>query len=149
MKRFVSGCWMVVGGLLCASIVLLAAPARAATFSNSNLSGPFGFQLNKFGTCPNIVAVEGLLDFNAAGGVTVSFEQFSSNSGGTGPKVSSGTMSGIYNVNSDGTGTMSFTHGPAFAFTIDSTGTSAERIELISTSIKAWSCAQSGYAIQQ
>ena len=91
-----------------------------------------------------------MFDFDGAGNVTASFKQYASNKGGAGPKVSSGTASGTYNVNTDGTGTINLTTiGQTFAFAIDSTATSAERIELINTSSKSWSCALSGYAIQQ
>ena len=151
MRELATRWWAVAAGLLCAWLLFQPAPARAATFSNPSLSGPFGFQLNKFGTCQNIVVVAGLLNFDGSSGVTGSFSQYASNRGGAGPKASSGSIFGTYAVNSDGTGTMNLTSPKVgtFAFSIDSTSTSAERIELINTSGGSWSCAMSGYAIQQ
>ena len=145
--------WTLAAGVLGAWLLFQPASARAGTFDNSSLSGPFGFQLNKFGTCPNIVTVTGLLIFNGTGGVTGTFSQYASDRGGTGPKTSPGTVSGTYTFdpNGNGTGTMSLTSPKVgtFAFVLDSTSTSAERIELINTSSHSWTCAMSGYAIQQ
>jgi hypothetical protein len=151
MQRLKTNWWTLAAGVLGAWLLFQPASARAGTFDNSSLSGPFGLQLNKFGTCPNIVTVVGLLNFDGTGGVTGSFNQYTSDRGGTGPKTSSGNILGIYTVNPDGTGTMSLTSPKigTFAFVLDSTATSAERIELINTSSHSWTCAMSGYAIQQ
>jgi hypothetical protein len=123
-------------------------PALAVSFTDATLSGSFAFQFNKFGTCPNIAAVVGVFDFNGAGNVTASFKQFNSNHV---PKVSSGSASGTYTVNSNGTGLINLTSPTTltFAFSIDSTATSAERVELINLTLGSSSCAESGYAIQQ
>src|SRR5439155_1830933 len=61
------------------------------------------------------------------------FTNYSSNQEGAGPKVSTGTATATYTVNSDGTGKINFTSPDTvtFAFTIDSTATSAQRLELI------------------
>ncbi len=151
MHRLEPRWWTLATGLLCAWLLFQPVPARATTFGNSSLSGSFGFQLNKFGTCQNIVVVAGVLNFDGSSGVTGSFSQYASNRGGVGPKASSGSVLGTYAVNSDGTGTMNLTSPKVgtFAFAIDSTATSAERIELISTSSNSWTCAMSGCAIQQ
>jgi hypothetical protein len=146
--------WMVAAGLLCTCFLFQPVPASAGTFSNSSLSGSFGFQLNKFGTCPNIAVATGLFNFDGLtpGGVTGTATQYDSDKGGTGPKVLAAKLvSGSYNVATDGTGTISLTSPQtlSFAFVIDSTSTSAERIELINTSSHSWTCAMSGYAIQQ
>ncbi|HVA40819.1 MAG TPA: hypothetical protein VNF49_09150 [Candidatus Binataceae bacterium] len=151
MQRLATSWWAVAAGLLCAWLLFQPGTARAATFGNSSLSGPFGLQLNKFGTCPNLVVVVGVFNFDGSSAVTGRFSQYASDRGGAGPKASSGSVLGTYSVNSDGTGTMSLTSPKVgtFAFVIDSTSTSAERIELISTSSASWTCAMSGYAIQQ
>jgi hypothetical protein len=142
--------WLAVAaGVLCAWVLLLSAPALA--FDNSNVSGSYAFQLNKFGTCPNQSVIVGLFTFDGAGNASGKFTNYSSNKGGTGPKVSTGTATGTYTVNSDGTGTINFTSPDTvtLAFTIDSAATSAQRLELILLSLHSWSCAESGYAIQQ
>jgi hypothetical protein len=146
MRRLTATWWMVVV-LLCAWTMFQTRLALAA-FNDTSLSGSFAFQFNKFGTCPNISVVVGVFDFNGAGGVTGNFEQYSSNHV---PKVSSGGASGTYTVNSNGTGVIDLT-SPAtttFAFAIDSTATSAKRIEFINLILGSLSCAESGYAIQQ
>jgi len=139
---------MVAAGLLCAWALLL--PAPAAAFDSSSISGSYAFQFNKFGTCPNLQTIVGLFTFDGAGNVSGKFTQYSSNKGGAGPKVSTGTATGTYTVNPDGTGRINLTSPTVtFAFTIDSTATSAQRLELILLSLGSSSCAQSGYAIQQ
>jgi hypothetical protein len=148
MRRLTAVWWMMVAGLLCWALFQPARPALAASFTDASLSGSFAFQFNKFGTCPNIAVIVGVFDFNGAGNVTGSFKQFNSDKV---PKVSSDSASGTYTVNSDGTGLIELT-SPAtttFAFSIDSTATSAERIELINLTLGSLSCAESGYAIQQ
>ncbi|HVB81047.1 MAG TPA: hypothetical protein VNE82_14005 [Candidatus Binataceae bacterium] len=149
MQRLATKGLAVAVGLLCAWVILL--PAPAAAFDNSSISGSYAFQFNKFGTCPNLVVVVGVLDFDGSGGVTGSFSQYASDRGGMGPKHSSGSVLGTYTVSSNGMGTMSLTSPKVgtLAFSIDSTSTSAERIEMINTSSNSWSCAMSGYAIQQ
>jgi hypothetical protein len=152
MRRLAMKGLTVAVGLLCAWL-FQPASARAGAFDNSSLSGPFGFQLNKFGTCPNIVVVAGLLNFDGSGGVTGSFSQYASDRGGTGPKALSGTVSGTYafDVSGNGMGTISLVAPKigTFAFVLDSTATLAKRIEAINTSSHSWTCAMSGYATQQ
>lgn len=138
-----------VAGLLCAWLVMR--PAPAAAYDNTSLSGTYAFEFNKFGTCPNIEVTVGVFSFDGAGTVTGSFRQYDSDKNGAGPKASSGSASGTYTVNPNGTGTINFTSPETvnFAFAINSTATSAQRMELINLSLHAWTCAESGYAIQQ
>lgn len=149
MHRLEPKWWTMATGLLCAWVLLL--PAPAAAFDVTSISGNYAFQFNKFGTCPNLSVIVGLFTFDGAGNVSGTFTQYSSNKGGTGPKVSTGTATGTYTVNSDGTGRINLTspNTVTFAFTIDSTATPAQRLELILLSLHSNSCAQSGYAIQQ
>lgn len=149
MQRLALKWWTLATGLLCAWTLLL--PTPAAAFDNSSISGSYAFQFNKFGTCPNLQAIVGLFTFDGAGNVSGKLTQYSSNKGGTGPKVSTGTATGTYTVNSDGTGGINLTSPDTvtFAFTIDSTATSAQRLELILLSLHSSNCAESGYAIQQ
>src|SRR6185437_9016865 len=149
MQRLARRWLTVAAGLLCAWALLL--PAPAAAFDNSSVSGSYAFQFNKFGTCPNLQAIVGLFTFDGTGNVNGKFTQYSSNKGGAGPKVSTGTATGTYSVNSDGTGRINFTSPDTvtFAFTIDSTATPAQRLELILLSLHSSGCAESGYAIQQ
>jgi hypothetical protein len=146
--------WLAAGAMFCASMLLQPAPARAGTFDVGSLSGNFGFQLNKFGWCNNIVTSVGLLNFDGSGNVSASFTNYYSNKAGNGPKVKTGSASGTYtfNVNGDGTGEIDFSapDNRTFAFVIDSTGsTGMERIEIIATKSQSSRCAMSGYAIQQ
>ena len=149
MRRLTKNLVSLLVGLLCAWVLFEPVPARA--FDNTTLSGPYGFEFNKFGTCPNIEVTVGLFNFDGSGNVTGSFRQYDSNKNGSGPKTSSGTASGTYTVNSNGTGTINFASPETvkFAFSIDSTATAAKRLELINLSLSVWSCAESGYAIQQ
>jgi hypothetical protein len=107
--------WLpVAAGLLCAWVLLL--PAPAAAFDNSRISGSYAFQLNKFGTCPNLAAIVGLFTFDGAGNASGKFTNYSSNQEGAGPKVSTGTATGTYTVNSDGTGKINFTSPDTVTF---------------------------------
>ena len=149
MRRSTRASWAVVAGLLCA--LMLCQPAAGAAFDVTSLSGNYSFEFNKFGTCPNIEVVVGVFSFDGSGNVTGSFTQYDSNKNGAGPKTSTGTASGTYTVNLNGTGAINFTapETATFAFAIDSAATPAQRLELINTSLGVWRCAQSGYAIQQ
>jgi hypothetical protein len=149
MQQLAKSSWAVTVGVLCAWLLLR--PAPAAAFDNTSLSGSYAFEFNKFGTCPNIEVTVGVFSFDGSGNVTGTFRQYDSNKNGKGTKVSSGSASGTYTVNSNGTGTINFTSPEAvrFAFSIDSTATSAPRMELINLSLGSLSCAESGYAIEQ
>jgi hypothetical protein len=140
------------GTALCVVVV----PARIGARRGLRQLKPFGsFRLSaqQVRTCPNIVVVAGLLNFDGSGGVTGSFSQYASDRGGRGPKALSGTVSGTYafDVSGNGMGTISLVAPKigTFAFVLDSTATLARRIELINTSSHSWTCAMSGYAIQQ
>jgi len=143
--------WMgVVVALICAWVVMR--PAPAAAFDIGSLSGSYAFQFNKFGTCQNIQAAVGVFSFDGAGSVTANFTVYNSYKWAAGgPKVTSGSSSGTYSVNSDGTGTINITSPDTvtFAFAIDSGATPAQRFEMIKTSMHSLSCAESGFAIQQ
>ncbi|HZO83066.1 MAG TPA: hypothetical protein VFB33_15325 [Candidatus Binataceae bacterium] len=141
---------MVAAAILCAGLLLRPALASAVTFGDATLNGTYAFQFNKFGTCPNIAVIVGVFDFNGSGNVTANFTVFNSNKGGAGPKTSTGSASGTYTVNPDGTGVIQFSSSgsPKFAFVIDSSA-SVPRLELITTNLGSSSCAESGYAIQQ
>jgi hypothetical protein len=143
--------WMgVVVALICAWVVMR--PAPAAAFDIGSLSGSYAFQFNKFGTCQNIQAAVGVFSFDGAGNVSASFTKYNSYKWSTrGPKINSGTASGTYTVNSDGTGTINFTSPDTvtFAFAIDSTAAAAQRLEFINISMHSPTCAASGFAIQQ
>ena len=140
----------VAAALICAWVVMR--PAPAAAFDNGSLSGSYAFQLSKFGTCQNLQAAVGLFSFDGAGSATASFTIYNSYKWSTGgPKVTSGTASGTYTVNADGTGTIYLTSPDTvtFAFAIDSSATPAQRFEMIKISMNSSSCAESGFAIQQ
>lgn len=138
--------------MFCAVAMLQPGSAQAQTLTSASLNGSFAFQLNKFGWCSNIVTSVGLFQFDGNGNVSASFTNYYSNKAGNGPKVKTGSASGTYTVNGDGTGEIDMTapDNRKFAFVIDSTGTTgAERIELINSSLHSPRCAMSGYAIQQ
>jgi hypothetical protein len=150
MHQSAKRCMGVAVALICAWVVMR--PAPAAAFDKTSLSGTYGFQFNKFGTCLNIQAAVGVFDFDGLGGVSASFTKYNSYKWSKhGPKVDTGTASGTYIVNSDGTGTIYFTSPDTvtFAFAIDSSATSAQRLEFINISMHSPSCAASGFAIQQ
>ncbi len=153
MRRIANGWWVAIAGLLLAWIGFQPAPAAAA-FSSASLSGNYAFEFNKFGTCPNMEVVVGVFTFDGAGNVSATFSQFDSDKGGTGPKAKTGqTATGTYTFDpsNNGSGIMKFTSPETikFAFAVDSTATSAQRLELINLNLGSWTCAESGYAIQQ
>jgi len=150
MQQLAKSSWAAaVVGVLCAWLLLH--PAPAAAFDNTSLSGTYAFEFNKIWTCPNIEVTVGVFSFDGSGNVAGTFRQYDSNKNGKGTKVSSGSASGTYTVNSNGTGTIDFTSPETvrFAFSIDSTATSAPRMELINLSLGSLNCAESGYAIEQ
>jgi hypothetical protein len=149
IRQLAKSSYAIAAGLVCAWLVLR--PAPAAAFDNASLSGSYAFEFNKFGTCPNLEVTVGVFNFDGSGTATGSFRQYDSNKVGRGPKASSGTASRTYTVKPDGTGTINFTspETTTFAFAINSTATSAQRMELINLSLHSWSCAENGYAIQQ
>jgi hypothetical protein len=154
MRRLATRWLAVAAGLLCAWTAFRPAPASAVTFGAGSLTGNYGFEFNKFGTCPNMEAVVGVFSFDGAGNVSATFSQFDSDKGGTGPKAKTGqTATGTYTFDpsNNGTGILKFTSPETakFAFAIDSTATSAQRLELINLTLGSWTCAESGYAILQ
>lgn len=155
MRRLVTA-WLAAGAMLCALMMSQPASAQVAGFDSSSLNGNFAFQLNKFGWCYNIETSVGLFNFTpgtgSTGKVNATFTNYYSNKAGNGPKVKTGSASGTYTVNSNGTGEIDFTtpNHRTFPFVIDgTTSTGTERIEVINASLHSPRCAMSGYAIQQ
>jgi hypothetical protein len=98
MRRVV---WAV--GLVVMMVAIV--PVQAAKpLSESSLAGSYGFRMTKFGTCPNIAAVVGILAFDGAGNVGGGATAYQSNPGGAGVTVVVVTLQGTYSVNADGTG---------------------------------------------
>ena len=90
-----------------------ARPAKAAS-----LNGSYAFQLNNL---PAPVAAVGVIKFDGAGNVAVSFTAVAAgrdDTSGQAP-LTSGTLNGTYSTNPDGTGTITFpSAGSAYAFVI-------------------------------
>ena len=107
-----------IGILICAAIVI-ALPARAATFSKASLKGGYSFLTNLWtaNVSTNQFAMVGVLTFDGAGNVTGSYTSISLDT------VTTGTLGGTYTVKSNGTGTITFTTGSTavFAITLNST----------------------------
>jgi hypothetical protein len=108
----------------------------AVTYSLAKVKGNLGFQLNQWTANPNNEnGLVGILSFNGAGAVTGSFTARS----GSGV-LETGTVTGTYIVNSDGSGSMSLTASdgstPQLSFalnTVTSTGP-AKGMQLLQTS---------------
>jgi hypothetical protein len=119
-------------GVLIFMTVALALSAQATTFSNASLKGSYSFStvLWTANVNTNEFAMVGVLTFDGAGNMTGSY---TSVSGGV-PQT--GTLGGTYTVNSNGTGTMTFTSGSTaqFAINLDSTAAGvAHGVELLQT----------------
>ena len=84
-------------------ILMFATAASAATYTNATVKGNYSLLLEGGGS-----ALVGLLKFDGASDVTLTYTQ-------TGP--SPGTFSGTYTVDSNGTGTITFSsQDPAITF---------------------------------
>ncbi|MGB9236028.1 MAG: hypothetical protein WCC04_16585 [Terriglobales bacterium] len=99
--------------------IALALSAQAATYSKASLTGSYSF-LNNLWTAnasTNQLATVGVLKFDGAGTVTGSYTSISLQ------VFHTGTLAGTYTVNSNGTGTITFTTGSTaqFAINLDST----------------------------
>jgi hypothetical protein len=92
------------------------------------LTGSYGFQLNN---SPIPAGTIGVADFDGAGNVTVSFTSVGVGTDPSQPPVMSGTLTGTYSTNPDGSGTMNFpaqsgqSGNSAFAFVITDSGSGA------------------------
>jgi hypothetical protein len=123
--------FMQVGVLIFVTIAL-ALSAQAATFSNASLKGSYSFLTNLWtaNTSTNQFAMVGVLILNGAGTVTGSYTSLSLQT------FQTGTLVGTYTVNSNGTGTITFTTGSTaqFAITLDSTTAKvAHGVQLLQT----------------
>jgi hypothetical protein len=107
-------------GVLMFMVIALALSAQAS-FSNASLKGGYSFLLNKWTADVNAnqEAVVGVMTFDGVGNVTASITAIQ------GGVVHTGTASGTYTVNSNGTGAINFTTGgttpPHFAITLNAT----------------------------
>lgn len=93
--------------------------AHAVTFTNASLKGSYSF-LNNLWTASsstNQFAMVGVLTFDGVSSVSGSYTSISSTT------VKTGALGGTYSVNSNGTGTITFTAGltDEFAITLNST----------------------------
>ena len=121
--------------MLLTSVTLFAAlvlSAQAATFSKASLKGSYSFLTNLWTANANTneFAMVGILAFDGAGNVTGSYTSISLQ------VFQTGTLGGTYTVNSNGTGTLTFTTGSTaqFAITLDSTAANvAHGVQLVQT----------------
>jgi len=79
--------------------------STAATYNAASIKGIFGFQLNMWAADVSLSrqGIVGLFNFNGAGKVTASFTQMKAG------VLSTGTGTGTYTMNADGTGAISLT----------------------------------------
>ena len=129
--------------------ITLALSAQAVVFSNASLKGSYSFLLNRWTVQYNQDAVVGVMAFDGAGNVAASFTYID------GGVVQTGTDSGTYTVNSNGTGAINFTNfsgtgaSPHFAITLNSTAAGlAHGLQLVQTNNTA-NYVQSGTALLQ
>lgn len=117
-------------GILIFVTIALALSAQAATFSKASLKGSYSFLVNKWTADVNSTqgAEVGVVTFDGAGNVT---ESYTSINGGV---VQTGTDSGTYTVNSNGTGTINWTDGHQTAINLNSTAAKlAHGVQLLAT----------------
>ncbi len=119
-------------GVLVIVIIAFALSAQAATYSKASLKGSYSFLTNLWtaNARTNQFAMVGILTFDGAGTVTGSYTSISSQ------VFRTGTLGGTYTVNSNGTGTLTFTTGSTvqFAVTLDSTAAKvAHGVQLLQT----------------
>jgi hypothetical protein len=117
--------------LMCMMIAL--ALSAQASFNTASLKGGYSFLTNRWTADVNTNenATVGVVTFDGAGNVTASYTSIS------GGVVQTGTASGTYTVNSNGTGAINFTTGsnpPQFAIVITSSaGGLAHGVQLLQT----------------
>jgi hypothetical protein len=94
--------------ILVSLIMILALPGQGASFSNASLQGTYGQLTNRWTADPTDVQLArvGILAFDGVGNVSYSFTET------IGGKVMTGTLSGTYAVNPDGTATITWTSSP-------------------------------------
>jgi hypothetical protein len=99
--------------------IAVALPAQTPAFTNASLKGSFSFltSLETANPSTNQFAMVGVLTFDGAGHVTGSFTSISHDA------VATGALGGTYAVNSNGSGSITFTTGSTaqFAITLNST----------------------------
>lgn len=103
-------------GLLGLMIWLTVAPVHAA-FNNASLKGSYSLLTNRWTVSGQAFGLVGVLKCDGAGNATLSYTAMS------GGVENTGNVSGTYTVNSDGSGTITFTGGqnpPQYAIAIDS-----------------------------
>ncbi len=119
-------------GVLMFVVIALALFAHAS-FNNASLKGGYSFLFDRWTADVNMnqEGTIGIMTFDGAGNVTASFTSIS------GGVVQTGTASGTYTVNSNGTGAITFTTGsnpPHFAITLTSSaGGLAHGLQLLQT----------------
>ena len=97
--------------------IVINGVARAA--HPGSLQGSYGFQLNN---SPIPACTVGFTTFDGAGNVTVSFVSVGVGRDASQPPVSSGTVTGTYSVNPDGSGTINLPAAGSFAFVVTDGG---------------------------
>jgi hypothetical protein len=122
---------MQVGVLIFVTIALVLS-AQATKFSNASLKGSYSFLTNLWtaNASTSQFAMVGVLTFDGAGNVTGSYTSLSLQ------VFQTGTLGGTYTVNSNGTGTITFTTGSTaqFAINLDSTAAGvAHGVQLLQT----------------
>lgn len=106
---------------------LFSGAARAA--HPGSLKGSYGFQANN---SPGPGATVGVISFDGAGNATASFSSVGVGNGGSQPSVSSGTATGTYSINPDGSGTIHLTNASdQFTFAIVVTDGGSELLMLV------------------
>jgi hypothetical protein len=115
-------------------MVIALALSAQASFNNASLKGGYSFLIDRWtaDVNRNQEGVVGVMTFDGVGNVTASITSIS------GGVVQTGTASGTYTVNSNGTGAINFTTGgsnpPHFAITLtSSTGGLAHGLQLLQT----------------
>jgi hypothetical protein len=130
-------------------MVIVLALSAQASFSNGSLRGGYSFLTNRWTADVNTNedAVVGVMTFDGAGNVTVSYTAIS------GGVVTTGTGGGTYAVNSNGTGVINLTGGtnpPQYAITLNSTAAGlAHGVRLLRTDTTGRNLVESGTAVLQ
>ena len=96
--------------------IILVLSAQAATFSNATLQGSYTFLGTRWTADVNEPqgGVIGVMTFDGVGNMTESF------TGMVNGSLTSGTFTGTYTVNPDGTGTLTFSSGWEWAIVVNS-----------------------------
>ena len=128
--QFIENCTSVGSGNYAIAGIVLS--AQATKFSNASLKGSYSFLTNLWTANVNTSPFDmaGVMTFDGAGTVTGSYTSV------TGGVAQSGALGGTYTVNSNGSGTITFTTGSTaqFAITLDSTAAKvAHGVQLLQT----------------